>query len=369
MDISIDYQIFSLQKFGGISRYFVELCAALSKQKKDTVSIYAYDHMNFYLSDDHKNRNIILDNKKNSKYTAFIRNMCKFHADFINSSASILHKTYYYDAINFKRNSRSVLTVYDMTHEIYPNYFRRSKITSLAKKIAVDQADHILCISKSTRDDLIRILNCDERKITVTPLAVSSDFLMKKNLHESRNKEDFTEKPYILYVGSRAGYKNFYNFVKAYSVNNRIMRDFDILCFGGGNPTSAEIEFFIQSGVDLRKVHFRSGSDDELIKAYSNAHFLVYPSEYEGFGLPLLEAMTLGCPVVCSNTSSLPEVVGQAAVTFNPSSVEDMSTAFEAASYDSGLRHEKILSGYERTKLFDWDKTAALTANAYRELL
>ena len=157
--------------------------------------------------------------------------------------------------------------------------------------------------------------------------------------------------------------------IKSYSLSKKIMTDFDLLCFGGGNFSDREIVAIKQLKIPFSNVKNIQGNNDVLRELYCNAFALVYPSLYEGFGLPVLDAMTLGCPVISSNSSSLPEVYGNAAISFNPNSESELLNSFTQIIEDNFLRKEMIKKGIEVSKLFSWKKCAEQTIEVYKKFV
>ena len=215
---------------------------------------------------------------------------------------------------------------------------------------------------------MLRIYDIPESNISVAYLGyhslpdVKSTYIDNQTLNNS-------EKPFLLFVGQRGGYKNFLRFLKSFSISKKLVKDFDIIAFGGGKFSVDERRYISELGLKEKQVKNIQGGDNMLSVLYSKAMLFVYPSLYEGFGLPPLEAMDHSCPVICSNTSSIPEVVGKAALKFSPSNVEDISHAMEKVLYNSSIRADLILAGLEQTKSFSWEKCAADTLEIYRSIL
>jgi len=176
------------------------------------------------------------------------------------------------------------------------------------------------------------------------------------------------EFPFLLYVGNRERYKNFHGFLEAYSSSPLLKKDFLIVAFGGFPFRKDELEAISELGLDQSRIIHHSGSDLLLARLYETATAFVYPSLYEGFGLPPLEAMSKKCPVVVGNSSCLPEILGEAAEYFDPTSIESMSAAIERVAYDSERRQELVLRGIERLKLYSWSKCADETLNIYEQI-
>jgi glycosyltransferase involved in cell wall biosynthesis len=272
----------------------------------------------------------------------------------------IVHETYFSDFLNFSSANRRVTTVYDMIHEIYyPN-----DKTSQQKKASVDRCDHILCISHNTKNDLCEIFRVKPEKVTVTHLACD-DFgkAVRADIPPA------LAAPYFLHVGNRAGHKNFEMLVRAFASVPRLVQDFRIVCFGGGRLSESERRLASDLGLESDALVHIHGDDDLLATAYANATAFVYPSLYEGFGLPPLEAMSAGCPVLSSNRSSLPEVIGNAALLFDPQDKEALADALEKIAESDELRDELIERGRARWQLFSWQRCVRETLDVYRGLL
>ena len=314
MKILYDSQIFFLQKYGGVSAYFVNLVNHLNNGKN-----YAHIFSPFYtcqLLKDLKLEKFIKGKKIEAipKYsTKIIKliNDLSFEIYAKIYKPDIIHLTFFEKKFNLN-NIKKIITVYDCIHEKYYN------IKDHKKKI-IDLADHVICISKNTQRDLLKIYGIEEDKTSVIYLGSSFSKDISNHSHIS-----ISSKPYILFVGNRFKYKNFLNFMKSISSSKILKNNIEIICFGIYPFTQYEIEFFLKEGLDLKKIHFISGEDAILQQLYINAFILVYPSLYEGFGLPILDAMSLGCPVACSNTSSIMEVGQDAPKYFDPNSQDEV---------------------------------------------
>lgn len=368
MKIAYDNQIFNMQKYGGISRYYTELASQMYV-KSMNVELFAGLHKNDYIQ---KYEDSFVIGKQITylpKTATILLNANKILADsyFNIKKPNIVHRTYYNNKNKIK-NSINVITVYDMIHELLPDDFSAKDNTAYLKSITIKQADHVICISESTKNDLLRIYDIPESNISVTYLGYHSLAAIKSTYINDETIGNF-EKPFLLFVGHRGGYKNFLRFLKAFSISKKLVKDFDIIAFGGGKFSVDEKRDIFELGLEEKQVKNIQGGDNMLSVLYSKAMLFVYPSLYEGFGLPPLEAMDHSCPVICSNTSSIPEVVGKAALKFSPSNVEDISHAMEKVLYNSSIRDDLILAGLERTKSFSWEKCAADTLEAYRSIL
>lgn len=366
MKIAFDHQIFGWQVYGGISRYAFELASGLATVCAQDVAIYSPLYVNKYL--DYAPQQLKLHgtrvptfNRSGRIYRAInsvlVRNKIKrFQPD-------ILHETYYSSRGVAPKTSKVVLTVYDMIHERFPEHFSIASPTRREKALAVARADHIICISEQTRLDLIEFLGVAPTKTSVVYLGFSLADAPKFVIH---NEDE--SRPYILYVGNRAGHKNFTGLIQAYASSKFLIQGFNLICFGGGEFSEIEIEQISKLGIPAAKILQVSGSDSLLGSYYQKASIFVYPSLYEGFGIPPLEAMSLGCPVACSNTSSIPEVVGDAAAQFDPLNCDSIRKAIESVLENDQLKKNLIFKGHERVRSFSWERCAKETLDVYRRV-
>jgi glycosyltransferase involved in cell wall biosynthesis len=372
MRVCFDSQIFCSQEFGGISRYFSSLAKALVAVPGIQPKILAPLSINGYLDD------LPQGLVRGFRMQYLSRGALPIRAASVLSAAllehamrpDIVHRTYYYPVPRAPRSSRTVLTVYDMIHEKYPQSYSAKDRIAEWKRQAVASADHIICISRRTRDDLLTLLNTPEEKVSVTHLGF--DALDGFDDHESSS--DFSRRvlgadiPYLLYVGSRTQYKNFSRLLAAYAGSPKLSQSYRLLCFGGGAFSEGERAMIAHYGA-TNEVRQYGGSDAVLAACYRHATLFVYPSLYEGFGIPPLEAMSLGCPVACSNSSSLPEVVGDAAVTFDPADPQAIRVALESVLDSASERARLIEQGRRRCSFFSWRRCAEETADIYKRVL
>ena len=365
MKIAYDHQIFCQQPFGGISRYFTSLASQLLESGEE-VNIFSPIYCNRYLRLLPRNN---VHGHFFAKYPPKTIRLVKAYNNLISKNQikalepDLLHETYYSAVSLAPKKCAIVTTVYDMIHEIFPKDFSDGGLTSRLKLESINRADHIICISESTKKDLIEIFNVPHHKVSVVLLGFDQ---LSQNPHQKGGADSYS--PYLLYVGSRAGYKNFIGFIKAVESSKGLMADMNIVCFGGGPFDEAEISMFKRMGFKEGQIHQISGGDELLGSFYRGAKAYVCPSLYEGFGIPPLEAMANNCPVICSNTSSIPEVVGDAGKYFNPSDVGDMCRSIESVVYDESVMQELKMLGTERLQNFSWKKCADQTLAIYKQL-
>ena len=362
MKICYDYEIFWKQKFSSVaSRYYFNLIKHLSYNQGLKIKIFASIYLNERI--ENLSSNILTGKrmKKRIPYTGkiiekFNSTLCNYQISKFNPD--IIHKTYYSNKIN-KKNSKVVLTVFDLWHE------KNSNFKYMPKKNSLEISDHIICPSNKTKIDLMNIYNVDSKKITVTYFGIEN---FDELFNNKKYFEDFSDKPYILFVGARGRYKNFNNLIKAYTLSNKLKKDFRILCFGGGSFTKEEKIFFEKNNVSDLIKKTKNDDDSTLYNSYKNAKCLVFPSLHEGLGLPPLEAMSLSCPVIVSNHGAILEAVGDAAITFEPSSVEDILYKIEDTLYSEEKINDIISRGIIQSKKFSWKKCTEETFKIYSEL-
>jgi len=377
MKIVYDHQIFTTQKYGGISRYFYELATRMAGFEDYDVKILAGLYINNYL--DNCPSNMVDGWKKPAipKTIRFAFNTLASQFRLQSDPPDIIHETYYvYNKIaanSFK--AKVIMTVHDMIHEKFADsapktfnlLFNRYQIDWSSFKLkAAQRADCIICVSNNTKKDLIDIFDIDPQKIAVIYHGNSLLFELSAT---SKIQQKNPYHPYILYVGPRGWYKNFSRLIQAYASSSSLNSNFNLLCMGGNDFTPDELQLIHKLGVNENKIIHTSGDDRELAQLYSQASAFVYPSLYEGFGIPILEAMSLGCPVVCSNTSSFPEVALNAAEFFDPYDIESIANALEKVLFSQELSQKLTELGKDRIKDFSWEKCAEQTRSIYTSLL
>jgi len=371
MRVMFDPQIFCHQRFGGISRYVCNIALEMHGMLGVTPQISAPLHFNEYL--DQLPHSLVRGRRVRwlEGLTALAYGMSVLPGKLAarNFKPDILHNTYYFP-IKPPSGAYSLLTVYDMIHEKYPRYFAASPFISRIKAASVAAADHVICISESTRRDLLATYDISEDRVSVTHLGFDplASLLTDEPSSNFKLRALGADAPYLLYVGSRVNYKNFQGLLDAYADSASLRDNFFLLCFGGGDITGAERAGISKAGVEGR-VRFLRGSDAVLAACYAHASLFVCPSFYEGFGIPVLEAMSLDCPVACSNSSSLPEVVGEAARLFDPADRDSIRSALESVLGSPSIATALKERGRIRRQLFSWRSCADNTVDIYRRVL
>lgn len=287
-------------------------------------------------------------------------------------SPDIVHGTNY--TVFPLRNSRRVMTIYDLTFVRYPEYANATvKAYSERVKRCLQWTDLVLTISESSKRDIVDYLGVEADKVHVTPLAsrYTADFLEKDlTKYEQESRYDFS-KPYILFVSTIEPRKNIANLIKAFEyLKQKHKLEHQLVLIGQKGWLFEPIFAQIARSPYQNSIHHLSYLPNELVALfYAKADVFVYPSCYEGFGLPVLEAMTLGAPVVTANNSSLPEVAGDAALLVEPSQVTDLAEAILQVVSDRQLRDDLIRKGKQRSQRYTWKNTAEETLKAYKLLM
>lgn len=365
--VAYDHQAFTLQAYGGVSRYICELAERVALLPGFETRVIAPVHFNRHLAQGGAPRcGLHLDMRW--PRTARLYRMVNRVASAPMTRAfapDIVHRTYY-DPTHVPARAALVVTVHDMIHELFADLFAAGDPTTGRKRAAVAQADLVLCVSQNTANDLMRLFDVPAHKIRVTHLGLGNSLASAATGEPPRAS---TQRPYLLYVGHRHGYKNFASALRAYARSPRLRDEFDWVLFGGHPIGNDEKQLFSALRLRPDAVRWMTGNDDELGRIYAGAQAFIYPSKYEGFGIPPLEAMAHRCPVACAGMSSIPEVVGDAAQHFDPDDIDAMQSAMEIVCYDQARRDELVAKGLERITLFSWQRCAAQTAAAYEAAL
>jgi len=269
----------------------------------------------------------------------------------------------------------SVVTIHDLIPLLFPGNLR-SKAAQMYYttmiKLTTKKAERIIAVSNRTKEDLIKNLGISVRKITVIPEAADERYRpLEKEKGDFRTVlKKYASHQFLLYVGNYKPHKNLIRLVEAFDqALPELPKGSQLVIVGPRDKRYPEIGRLVKK-LALEKSVILAGyvSEEELLILYNSATAFVFPSLYEGFGLPPLEAMACGLPVISSNLSSLPEVVGKAALSINPEDVEDMRRAIVGVFSDEELRQDLRRKGLARAKKFSWEKTAEMTLEVYEEV-
>jgi len=364
MKILYDQQIFSFQNYGGISRYFYELISRVGKTKNKVLVDGKFSN-NIYLSKLKKGVNGFL-----SRLNIPYKNVLNFYANlFLDSSYlksgdfDILHATYFHPYfLSMLHGMSFVVTVHDMIPELFPSEFKGTKKILDYKKKVILRADYVISVSENTKKDLINLYGVSGDKIKVVYHGNPLDNVKPSEINDLPDK-------YLLFVGNRVGYKNFTFFLESISPILRRDKSLFLVCAGGGPFSASEKIFLSKLKIEKKVIQTGFKDDSELAYIYKNALVYVLPSLYEGFGLTALEAFSMGCPVVASNTSSIPEVCGEAAFYVDPRDKNSIEQGIISVLNDRNLRDDLVNLGFRQVKNFSWERTVKETLEVYKKIL
>lgn len=362
--ILMDHQIFTMQDYGGISRVFAEMYKRFNNSNSTTCQLPIIFSENVYFDGILKTRSIFRQKK------SFIKRLFYYAINHIVTIFVLLKGDYdvflpsYYDPyfLPFLKGKPFVLVLHDMTHEIFPEIASAKDKTVKWKKTLASKADKIVAISENTKKDIIKFYGIDESKIEIIYWAT----VLK--LPQKTAKLNLPQK-YLLFVGDRGKYKNFNRFFKAIIPLLQKDPELYLVCAGSKPFTEDENQIIKISNLIGKVLHVKFRDNNQLAWIYKNALCFVYPSLYEGFGSPILEAFACECPVILSNTSSLPEIGGEAVGTFNPQDEKSIRGSIENVIYNDQLRENMIKKGRERIKTFTYEKTINNYIKVFEEII
>jgi glycosyltransferase involved in cell wall biosynthesis len=372
MHVFFDERIFLTQQVGGISRYVCMLAEQLSRGPRTSATVFGGASRNLFLRQLVRRdnlRKVFLLRRDRFRINTHVERLSRIWRRFVFLSvrrrhASVVYHPTYYEVDPFiaRRADAAVVTFYDMIPEwLHAQAPDRRSIRFLKQRSeGLSQADAVLAISESTRRDLERCHPSCAEKIIVTPLAACLANTPPAPLPPGLPNR------YFLFVGNREGYKNGVSTLQAMAQLRPLFSEVGAVFLGGGPFSAEESALLGQHGL-AGQVHQLDGDDALVVACYRQAVALVFPSLYEGFGLPVLEAMQLGCPVITSNTSSLPEVGGDAAVYVDPQDVAGLAKAMMRVLLEPDWRATLVEKGFARSAQFSWSKTADRTLKGYHE--
>jgi glycosyltransferase involved in cell wall biosynthesis len=364
--IAYDPQSFSMQAYGGVSRYFYETAVHLAALPDTEVALLAFLHVNGYLAG--APRGLVVGRRLShlplwTRRALVAANRALARRWLARHDVDLVHETYYAERPVARRGVPMVVTVFDMIHEKFPDYAPRTARIARLKRAAIGRADHLICISEHTRRDLIAIHGVEPARTSVVTLGFS---LQPGRAPDAARPH---AEPYILFVGQRGGYKAFDTLLDAYSAAPALQREFLLVAFGDAPFSARERVLMRELGIRPERVRHASGDDSRLAAHYRHASLFVYPSRYEGFGIPPLEAMSFDCPVVCSDAASLPEVAGDAAAMFASGDAQALRAAMERVLGSPAAAAALRDKGRARIGRFSWDACARQTRAIYASVL
>ena len=352
--IYLDNIIFSLQKSGGISVVWYELLNRyIQKPLIDYQCIEYSEYLNIF------RRKIILPFDKVRILSSRFLFLKRYFDVSINCSNKFIFHSSYYRLCNSK-NAINITTVHDFTYEYFFSGIKKY-LHSWQKRRAIMHSDYVICISENTKKDLLKFCpKVDPSKLYVIYNGVSDDY--HPILNKAEIQFDIPDSSYVLFVGNRVSYKNF-NLV----INSLIGTPYSLVIVG--KSLSKSENDFVYSKLSSDRVFVYSNINNEQLNIlYNHAFCLLYPSSYEGFGIPVLEAQKAGCPVIAYNASSIPEIIGDKTLLLNNLCVEEIHDMFHLLE-NKEMRKRIIDFGLKNAKKYTWDNMYNQVINLYKKAL
>ncbi|WP_283597199.1 glycosyltransferase family 4 protein [Photobacterium phosphoreum] len=332
--IIYDGIIEKLQSGGGVTVVFNELIARSSNYK--------------YISYDEKSKFAINPVLRKSR---LLERYLNVNVDEYSNENTLFHSTYY--RLPVQKENPIITTVHDFTYEKF-NKGLSSWVHSWQKNKAINNSDKIICVSENTAQDLLKYCPINESKIEIVHNGVSDDYYVLKSDKRYSNE--------VVFVGARSGYKNFSAVIDVVA----LCPNLSLSVVGGGVFNKAELSL-LNNKLPGRFKWLGRLSNQELNEVYNRSYCLLYPSSYEGFGIPVIEAMRSGCPVVALNISSIPEVAGSAALLIEYLDINLLAEAVKSLD-NSSYREKYIQAGLINSQRFSWDRCFMETQKVYRSL-
>jgi len=356
MKIIFDNIVFSRQRAGGISVVWFELLERILRDNKFSPYFVEYGTIENNIF---RKRLSIPENKIITK-SNFLLNLRRYFNPGVSSRERfIFHSSYYRISNNPK--ALNITTVHDFTYDLFMHGLGK-QLHIIQKYNAIRKSDAIICISENTKRDLLKFVKgVDPGKIFVVYNGVSNEYFPLNP--ESDLTLPFERRSYLIYIGSRASYKNFNLAVQTVSLTK-----YNLLVIGGGSLKKSEIRLMDRSLGKERYCHYVGLDNTYLNVLYNFSFALLYPSTYEGFGIPVIEAQSAGCPVISYNCASIREIVGDTMLTFNELNVDAILEKIYLIENED-VRNKEVSMGLVNAKRFSWDKTYRKVADIYELLM
>lgn len=356
MKILFDHQLFSRQRYGGASKYFVMLLQHLDRELWDTTTILSnnaylealdlFPVRHWFYNHDFRGRGRIMS-ELNKPYT-----VCRL----AKKNYDIYHQTHF-DPFGLRWiGNKPMVTTF---HDINFSTINPMPTVEQWQRVSLARADKIIAVSECTKRDMLEIFKVDPQKVEVIYHGIEPAV--------DSGRPRLVENPYILYVGTRVIHKNFNRLAEAFSAISPRYPELRLVCTSKAfNAT--EQEMFKRLGIEDKVINI-SANEEEMNRLYRDALLFCFPSLYEGFGMPILEAMINHCPALISNASCFPEIASDAALYFEAEQTDDLKDKLEQMINDEELRSSLIRKGNQRVKLFSWDKCAREHLEVYKSLM
>lgn len=365
LDVLFDHHAVTTQRHGGVSRYVVELVRAMQGMAGLRARLLAPAHLNEHIRPGdplHPMSFGMAWPGRGIRYRPSAL-MPVLKLALRAGKPHVLHETAHDStSVPLPRGARRVTTVHDMTVERFAHLFDAPQRRMADKLTALRRADAIICISEHTRRDLLEIHPEFADRCAVVHHGVN-------HVAASGPRPNVLPVSYLLYVGTRRTYKNFDHLIRALGASTRLPRILKLLCFGGGPLTEEELRLCDHAGWSRQRIVQVDGDDSLLAQAYRHAELFVFPSLYEGFGMPLTEAMVQGCPIACSRTAVFTEVCAESAAYFDAADPADLAACVESVVLDPVRRDSLAQASLAHAQRYSWDRCAAETAEVYRRAL
>lgn len=360
MNIYLDNVIYTKTKNGGVSNYWFELTKYLLEQKDSET--FFFEDKNANLNFHRKFLDISSDKIIETNGESVFSRLLPIHH---NVNDKIIYHSSYYRKLNGAKNQLEITTVYDFIHDYFASYINK-KLHNVLKYNAIKRSKGVICISKNTYDDLKKFCPLkSNQKAEVIHVGVSDDYFPISK--ESKESAEVLSKyklddEFLLYIGGRTNYKNF-DFVTKIVNENKSLK---LVIVGGGILSKEEISQFTPEAMQ-RVIYIGSAFNNELNVFLNNAKALLYPSSYEGFGIPVVEAMRAGCPVIGLNNATINEVASKSALVINELSLHEVANHLKNLE-NTDFKRQIIESGFEESKKYSWQKCSQETYEFYKEI-
>ncbi|MFL0195591.1 glycosyltransferase family 4 protein [Clostridium sp. WILCCON 0269] len=370
MKIAMDARGANWYKGTGIGTYTSEILKYMTKNHRENF-YHIYWSGNNYDKLQQENTKIVMASKKQHRFFE----QYYFPVNLKKETVDIYHIPQNGIGISENIECKKIVTIHDLIPYILPETVGKGYLSKFLKEMPkiIDLADGIITVSDCSKKDILKFFPINEDKIFVTPLAANSRYtpLEKDKCRYEINSNYNIENPFILYIGGFSPRKNVSSLITAFSkIHKKLDKNYDLVIAGSNKDDSDMLKnLSINLNID-KNIRFTGFVEEKMMPIFYNAcDIFIYPSLYEGFGLPPLEAMSCGTPVITSNISSIPEVVGDGGILINPFDIESLMYSIEALINDSSIREELSLKALKQSAKFSWEKTSEKTIEVYNKIL